>query len=310
MAPGPPKSHAKEALPRICRVARSTLEQVAILANPPMSTFVARLILALIAAVGLVPQALSFEAESRTEGETCNSNSDCLGTLSCETGRCRGVAGADDPPPRHAAALPRIIAYADVARSKYQLAHIDEAALADPDTRIKLAFVRSALSRTMEVHIHQMRGASKNRVFVSRDGHSEAVIDENGKQVTDCVNGPSYNYFVVEREPLEHFMFDMLPWIESGNCAFDPTSRGERVAAYLLDFRNGAIRVFNGPPASLPLDFGFNGKGQVEAAALFLRALHETPAAEIAMLYTQSATGADFERWFAQFSRAFAHVFE
>jgi len=155
-----------------------------------------------------------------------------------------------------------------------------------------------------------MRGASKNRVFVSRDGHSEAVIDENGKQVTDCVNKASYNYFVVEREPLEHFMFDMLPWIESGNCALDPTSREERIAAYLQDFRNGAINVFNGPPASLPVDFGFNGKGQAETAALFLRALDGTPAAEIARLYTQSATAADFERWFAQFARAFTCVVE
>ena len=216
----------------------------------------------------------------------------------------------DSPPPRHAAALPLITAYADVARAKYRLAPIDDTALADPDTRIKLAFLRAALSKTLEVHIHQMRGASKNRVFVSPDGHSEAVIDENGKQVTDCVNMASYNYFLVDREPLEHFMFDMLPWIEWGNCASDPTSRGERIAAYLQDFRNGAIGVFNGPPASLPVDFSFNGKGQAETAVLFLRALHEMPAGEIARLYTQSATANDFERWFAQFSRAFTRVFE
>jgi hypothetical protein len=275
-----------------------------------MSVFLARLVFALIAAVGLVRESSSFEAESRREGETCNTNSDCVGALKCEAGTCRGVAGADNPVPPHAAALPRITAYADVVRSTYQLAPIDDAALADPDTRIKVAFLRAALSKTLEVHIHQMRGASKNRVFVSRDGHSEAVVDENGKMVTDCVNMASYNYFVVEREPLEHFTFDMLPWIEMGNCASDPTSRGERITAYLQDFRNGAIDVFNGSPASLPPDFRLDGKGQAETAALFLRALHETPAAEIAGLYKQSATAADFERWFAQFSRAFTRVFE
>jgi hypothetical protein len=244
---------------------------------------------------------------------------DCAGTLKCETGTCRSPTGAptsitnavaDNPPPRHAAALPQITAYVDVARARYRLSPIDDTALADPDTRIKLAFLRAALSQTQEVHIHQMRGASKNLVFVSPDGHSEAVIDEHGNEVTDCANRASYNYFVENREPWEHFMFDMLPWIEAGNCTFDPTSRSERIAAYLQDFRNGAIRVFNGPPASLPVDFQFNGKGQVETAALFLRVLHELPASEIARLHTQSATANDFERWFAQFSHAFTRAIE
>jgi hypothetical protein len=59
-----------------------------------MNAFLARLILALIAAVGLVPQSSSFEAETRREGESCNSNSDCTGALRCETGTCRAEAGA------------------------------------------------------------------------------------------------------------------------------------------------------------------------------------------------------------------------
>jgi hypothetical protein len=218
--------------------------------------------------------------------------------------------GVDGPQPRRAAALPRIMAYADVARSKFQLVPVDDAALADPDTRVKLAFVYAALAKSNEVRIHQMRGATGNKVFLSPDGHDEAVFDEHGKLVTDCVNMASYNYFPENREPLEHFLFDMLPWIESGNCVFDPTSKSERISAYLQDFRNGAIRVFNGRPASLPANFTFNGKGQTETAAFFLRALSETPAAVIAKLYTDSATTEDFERFFAQFSRAFARMFE
>ena len=220
------------------------------------------------------------------------------------------AGGVDGPQPKRAAALPRIMAYADVARSKFQLAPIDDAVLADPDTRVKLAFVYAALAKSSEVRIHQMRGASGNKVYVSPDGHDEAVVDEHGKLVTDCVNMASYNYFHESREPLEHLLFDMLSWIESGNCVFDPTSKGERISAYLQDFRNGAIRVFNGRPASLPADFTFNGKGQGETAAFFLRALRETPATEIARLYTQSATADDFERFFEQFSRAFARLFE
>jgi len=42
--------------------------------------------------------------------------------------------------------------------------------------------------------------------------------------------------------------------------------------------------VFNGRPASLPDNVTFNGNGQVEAAAFFLKALAETPAREIAIL--------------------------
>jgi len=218
--------------------------------------------------------------------------------------------GVDGPSPRHAAALPFITAYADVARQRFQLAPVDDAVLADPDAKIKLAFIYVALSHTMEVHIHQMGGASKNKVFVSPDGHHEAVVDEHGKLVTDCANQASYNYFPADRKPLEHFLFDMLPWIESGNCLFDPTSRSQRISAYLRDFRNGAIRTFNGRAASLPADFKFDGKGQTETAAFFLRALRETAAPEIAALYTQSATPDDFERFITQFSRAFAHSFE
>jgi len=59
-----------------------------------MNAFLARSILALIAVVGLVPQSSSFQAETRREGESCNTNSDCAGALRCETGACRGSADA------------------------------------------------------------------------------------------------------------------------------------------------------------------------------------------------------------------------
>lgn len=217
--------------------------------------------------------------------------------------------GADVPPP-DAAVLLRVTAYADEARRRFQLTAVDDAVRADPDSRIKLAFVYEALSHTMEVNIHQMGGATKNKVYVSPDGHHEAVVDEQGKLVTDCANQASYNYFPADREPLEHFLFDMLIWIEYGNCASDPTSRRQRITAYLKDFRNGAIRTFNGRAPSLPTDFKFDRKGQAETAAFFLRALRDTPASAIAALYTQSAAADDFERFFTQFSRAFADSFE
>jgi hypothetical protein len=49
-----------------------------------------------------VPQSSSFEAETRREGESCSTNSDCAGALRCETGTCRGVA---DAPPSSTNAL-------------------------------------------------------------------------------------------------------------------------------------------------------------------------------------------------------------
>ena len=217
--------------------------------------------------------------------------------------------GADVPRP-DAAALARVTVYADVVREKFHLAPVDDALRADPDAKIKLAFIYVALSHTMEVNIHQMGGATKNKVYVSPDGHNEAVVDEHGKLVTDCANQASYNYFPADRKPLEHFLFDMLIWIELGNCPSDPTSRDQRITAYLKDFRNGAIQTFNRPAPSLPADFKFDGKGQAEAAAFFLRALRDAPARDIAALYTQSAAADDFERFFTQFSRAFARSFE
>ena len=221
----------------------------------------------------------------------------------------QSVAHADTSTPADMARS-AITMYVDVVRSKFSLASIDDAALTDPDTRAKLAFTVAALAKTQELHIHQMRGATKNRVYVSPDGHSEAVFDEQGKMVTDCANMASYNYFLYDREPLEHFLFDMLIWIEQGNCPLDPTSRNERVDAYLQDFRSGAIQVFNGRPASLPADFKFSGKGQAEAAAFFLAALRNTPAQEISFLYTSPATIADFERFFKQFSRGFSLMWQ
>jgi len=67
-----------------------------------MNVFLAGVILALIAAGGFVPHSWAFEAETRKEAETCNSNSDCAGALRCETGACRAVAGA---PPNITVAL-------------------------------------------------------------------------------------------------------------------------------------------------------------------------------------------------------------
>ena len=45
---------------------------------------------------------------------------------------------------------PVFTAYEDAARPRFQLAPVDDAALADPDTRTKLEFVYWALAKTQE----------------------------------------------------------------------------------------------------------------------------------------------------------------
>jgi len=220
--------------------------------------------------------------------------------------------GNEPLPAKAAVGLPALTTYASTtyARLRFQLVRGDDSLLANPDTVVKLAFVYAALSKTAEVHIHQMRGATKNTVYVSPDGHSEAVVDEDGKLVTDCANMASYNFAPADREPLEHFMYDMLPWMEFGNCVLDPTTRSERIGAYLQDFRNGAIRTFDAARASLPPNYTLSVHGRGESAAFFLRILKETSAAELSRLYAESASADDFERFFLKFTRDFQRMFE
>ena len=85
------------------------------------------------------------------------------------------------------------------------------------------------LANTHEVSIHQMRGATGNKVYLHKDGKREAVYDAAGKLVQDGVNDGSYNYFHPRREAARHFTFDILPWMTWGNSAEDPTTPKERI---------------------------------------------------------------------------------
>jgi len=97
------------------------------------------------------------------------------------------------------------------------------------------------LKNTPELNIHQMRGAVNNKVYISKDGHKEAVYDNSGKLVTDPVNMGSYNYSHPSDEPFGHFVNDMLPWIMWGNSKDDPTSISERLSAYSKDLYIGLL---------------------------------------------------------------------
>lgn len=99
------------------------------------------------------------------------------------------------------------------------------------------------LSQTQELNIHQMRGATKNKVFVHKDGHKEAVFDENGSLVQDGINDGSYNYAHPQNDPFGHYTQDIHPWINFGMSRKDPTSKQERIQAYILDLEQGIVRA-------------------------------------------------------------------
>lgn len=94
------------------------------------------------------------------------------------------------------------------------------------------------LSNISEINSHQMRGETSNVVYQNKDGR-EAVYDKDGSLVTNSYNKGSYNYFNYQEKPIEHFLFDIYPWIIMGNTRDDPTSINERFYYFLLDLDIG-----------------------------------------------------------------------
>ena len=125
----------------------------------------------------------------------------------------------------------------------------------------ELSTIHFILSNTPECNIHMMRGETNNNVYISKEkqegGYSEAVYDENGLLVTNSYNQGTFNYYHYNTDPIMHFAYDTLPWMEWGNSEDDPTSFHERLYHYVLDLDIG-IRtyVFNASPEALQeIDF-------------------------------------------------------
>ena len=110
-------------------------------------------------------------------------------------------------------------------------------------TKAESAAIHLMLSQTHEVKIHQMRGATENQVFVHKDGHKEAVYNGKGNLVQDGINDGSYNYAHPEEDPFGHFVQDINPWLKMGMSREDPTSKQERIYAYMLDLEGGIVRA-------------------------------------------------------------------
>ncbi len=146
-----------------------------------------------------------------------------------------------------------------------------------------IAIIRAILKNTNEVCIHQQNGASDNKVFVHQDGHREAVYGKDGKLVQDGINDGTYNYYSASEEPLLHFTFDTSPWISLGTTRSDPTTVKSRIYAYMGDLEGGIGRTLaegTGKPQTAKLK-----TGQVEALAVFLRAIDEGNASGLFSLF-------------------------
>jgi hypothetical protein len=138
----------------------------------------------------------------------------------------------------------------------------------------KVHAIAAILRNTSEVHIHRMRGGDNNSVYVSPDGHSEAVYDSDGKLVKDGINDGSYNYFHPQADALRHFSVDIAPWLLFGQSRRDPTTRTERVHAYIADLFEGVKRALETPQTTeAPDDVHLGEPGCAEAVAILLLAI-------------------------------------
>lgn len=144
--------------------------------------------------------------------------------------------------------------------------------------RREAVLIYSWLKHTPEVSIHRMRGATENKVYIKPPGHLEAVYDGAGKLVRDGYNDGSYNHFPYE-DPLNHFMYDTLPWFAWGATKTDPTSQQERVTAYVEDLGRGLTAMGKGQDKAV--DLGALKPHEVVGLALFIGAIEDGGAGKI-----------------------------
>ena len=145
--------------------------------------------------------------------------------------------------------------------------------------------IYTILAHTRESAIHQMRGQTDNKVYIHEDGR-EGVYDKNGDLVTNGYNDGTFNYANPITEPLLHYTMDISPWIQLGLSETDPTSTIERIYAYMGDLEAGIVRAHESLPFE-PLDENhrWSGTGQLQALAIFLKAIEAGDAQELFELF-------------------------
>lgn len=180
-------------------------------------------------------------------------------------------------------------AMADSFRNNYHLDELIDSIEAGKVEAHKLQVIYLILVNTNEWYIHRQRGADGNEVFLHRNGQNEAVFDKNGNPVRDGINDASYNYFHPNREPLKHFLMDIHPWLIWGATPRDPTSRKERVRAYMADLEGGIRAALATKIKLRGISTRWDSEGQVQALAFLLLVIEKGGADELFGLFEEDA---------------------
>ncbi len=170
--------------------------------------------------------------------------------------------------------------------NRYDLKPIKQNILQDDSKSSEIALLYYILLNTQELRVHQMNGAINNTVHCKGEGNRYEIViawdlDENGDIIdgtgSTVWNEPNQgylNYHDPETEPLCHFTYDMLPWMEIGGYENDPSSTEQRVSAYILDFSRGLEAAYELPDfTELPESLTLNQKGQPQALSFFFAAM-------------------------------------
>jgi hypothetical protein len=205
------------------------------------------------------------------------------------------------PPPSTA----QLTATGNQIAKTFRIDPLDDSELDNEAVRQHVAILVAWLANTSEIEIHRTGGAGDNEVYVSKDGHHEAVYDASDKLVADGVNDGSYNYAHPYLDSLGHFSVDILPWIELGASQQDPTTKQARLEAYLKDLRQGLHRVASGPIPVLNKDFNWRELRRDVPVRLFRMALFRSGQKLSDVLPADEYDAESLDKWFDEFSQAF-----
>lgn len=154
-----------------------------------------------------------------------------------------------------------------------------------------LQIIYLVLRNTPEYYSHNLNGVTGNKVYVHKDGHKEAVYDKNGKLVQDGINDGSYNYFDRNKEPLKHFSFDTNPWIIWGSSPKDPTSKKERIFAFVSDLEAGLRKSLEQKDQLKDIKKDkWDREGQIQALAIIIMAQEKGKSKPIHELFDKKAS--------------------
>jgi hypothetical protein len=208
------------------------------------------------------------------------------------------------PPPNTA----QLTAMGNQIAKTVRIDPLDNSELDNDAVRRHTAILVAWLANTSEIEVHRMGGAADNEVYLSKDGHDEAVYDTAGKLVTDGVNDGSYNYADPYRDSLGHFTVDVLPWIEMGSSPQDPTTKQMRLEAYLKDLRQGLHRAASGPIPVLGDDFNWHELRRDVPVRLFRMTLSRSGQKLSDVLPADKDDAESLDKWFDDFSDAFSDL--